>query len=71
VIILSFCERPVTVKQGTNRLCKIDSVESCVDEVLKDRRGKTTPPELWDGQTAESVGASVKRFLTNDEKRII
>jgi len=56
-------ERPVTILQGTNRLCQPKEIESHVDAILTNRRPKRKIPELWDGKTAERVVQSVKEFL--------
>lgn len=56
-------ERPVTVSQGTNRLCKPDDIvaqvallEGCVGS-----RGRR--PKLWDGKTAGRIVMSIKSAL--------
>lgn len=56
-------ERPVTVTLGTNRLVRPGTVESSVEEVLMGRWPKGNVPELWDGQAAARVTASLKRVL--------
>jgi UDP-N-acetylglucosamine 2-epimerase (non-hydrolysing) len=56
-------ERPITVTQGTNRLCTVDTVETQVMDALSNRSKAHTIPELWDGRTAPRVVASIKRFL--------
>jgi len=53
-------ERPVTISQGTNRLCKVDNLEANVDSILKNRCGIGSVPDLWDGRTAERVVQSIK-----------
>lgn len=50
-------ERPVTVRQGTNRLIGTDParIEPAVAEVLADQWPQGTGPELWDGHAAERI----------------
>lgn len=57
-------ERPVTVSQGTNRLCTIDNVEAHVTQVLDHPPRIRQVPELWDGRTANRVVESIRRFLS-------
>ena len=56
-------ERPVTILQGTNRLCQAKEIESHVDAILTNQRPKRRIPKLWDGKTAERVVQSAKDFL--------
>lgn len=56
-------ERPITITQGTNQLCTLDDVEAKIDAVLAGDSGKGSKPELWDGQTADRVVASIKRVF--------
>ena len=56
-------ERPVTISQGTNRLCKIHELEGLVDDALNGDFRKGAVPELWDGKTASRVVDSIYRFL--------
>jgi UDP-N-acetylglucosamine 2-epimerase (non-hydrolysing) len=56
-------ERPITVTQGSNRLCKPDALEQMIDEVLAARSPGANVPEMWDGHTAQRVVASIENLL--------
>jgi UDP-N-acetylglucosamine 2-epimerase (non-hydrolysing) len=56
-------ERPITIQQGTNRLVRRDRLQACVEEVLLGEWPVGTRPELWDGQTAGRVAASLRSRL--------
>jgi UDP-N-acetylglucosamine 2-epimerase (non-hydrolysing) len=45
-------ERPITITQGTNRLCNIENLESFVHESLNKKGHQSKIPDLWDGKTA-------------------
>jgi UDP-N-acetylglucosamine 2-epimerase (non-hydrolysing) len=53
-------ERPVTILEGTNQLCTVENLEDKVSEILSGKRSKHSVPDLWDGQTASRVVASIK-----------
>ncbi|MEZ4526354.1 MAG: UDP-N-acetylglucosamine 2-epimerase (non-hydrolyzing) [Desulfobacterales bacterium] len=56
-------ERPVTVTQGTNFLCKAENLEEKMQSVLSGNRPEKRNIELWDGRTAQRVVESVKGIL--------
>ena len=52
-------ERPITITQGTNRLCIVEDLEKYVDEIFLGKTSIKNEIELWDGQTASRVVQSV------------
>lgn len=60
-------ERPVTVTQGTNTLCCIDTINTGVEQVLTNRYKAGDIPQLWDGRTANRVVKSIERYFHNTE----
>jgi UDP-N-acetylglucosamine 2-epimerase (non-hydrolysing) len=56
-------ERPITIEQGTNRLCDFDHLEAMVQKILAGDNRQGSVPELWDGHTADRVVASIKKLL--------
>ena len=56
-------ERPITVSEGTNRLCSIENVEELAGEMLKVKDRHSNIPEYWDGNTAARVVNSIKKAL--------
>ena len=56
-------ERPITITQGTNRLCDLNHLASTVDSVLNQAARKKCHIAQWDGKTAERVVQSIKHFF--------
>jgi UDP-N-acetylglucosamine 2-epimerase (non-hydrolysing) len=56
-------ERPVTISQGSNRMCPIAQLEFNVDKVLSNGYKEVVVPELWYGNSASRVVASVATYL--------
>jgi UDP-N-acetylglucosamine 2-epimerase (non-hydrolysing) len=58
-------ERPITVSQGSNRLCKTEALERMIDEILSTDGCHSQVPEMWDGRTAQRVVASIEKIIKN------
>ncbi|MFC1814842.1 non-hydrolyzing UDP-N-acetylglucosamine 2-epimerase [Thermodesulfobacteriota bacterium] len=56
-------ERPVTINQGTNQLCKLENLENEVSTILSGKIPQGRVIEFWDGQTANRVVGSIKSLL--------
>ena len=56
-------ERPISVEQGTNKLCNPDNLEDNLQEVLSTKKSVKPKIELWDGHTAERVVESIEKLL--------
>jgi UDP-N-acetylglucosamine 2-epimerase (non-hydrolysing) len=59
-------ERPVTITQGTNRLCTAKSILKDAEAVLSEKRIQGSVPDLWDGKTAERVVQSIEKIINLD-----
>lgn len=55
-------ERPVTITQGTNRLCRPEDLHDMVLKILSNDFPKGTIPHLWDGKTAGRVADAICRM---------
>ncbi len=58
-------ERPITISQGTNKLCNIKNIEPNVKELLSHNKFFNCKIELWDGQTNKRVVESIKTAFAN------
>jgi UDP-N-acetylglucosamine 2-epimerase (non-hydrolysing) len=56
-------ERPVTISEGTNRLCRVENFEEKVFPLLSTGRERPSVINLWDGKTSERVVNSISGFL--------
>jgi UDP-N-acetylglucosamine 2-epimerase (non-hydrolysing) len=56
-------ERPITITEGTNRLCKVDDLDREVEAVLSNSDRKPCTIELWDGRTAARIVDHIKNDL--------
>jgi UDP-N-acetylglucosamine 2-epimerase (non-hydrolysing) len=56
-------ERPVTVTDGTNRLCTLDGLLDDVDAALSGRDDARPSIPLWDGNAAGRVVSSIQAFF--------
>lgn len=55
-------ERPVTVTQGTNRLCTPDDIPGMLQKIAAGELAGIGKPDLWDGRTAKRVADSIQRL---------
>jgi UDP-N-acetylglucosamine 2-epimerase (non-hydrolysing) len=56
-------ERPITVTEGTNRLCTPDDLEAAAENALISGARRPQKIELWDGNTASRVLVSIAWLL--------
>jgi len=56
-------ERPITLTEGTNRLCRGEDIPALTEAILSGHAPKGRQPELWDGHAASRVAESLKQHL--------
>ena len=56
-------ERPITIHQGTNRLCNMDNIGRFANSILERAYSRRSVPELWDGKTAGRVVRDIEMFF--------
>jgi UDP-N-acetylglucosamine 2-epimerase (non-hydrolysing) len=55
-------ERPITIEQGTNRLCSTESLLHEVSNIIGRPAGRLPVIELWDGKTAKRVVRTIENM---------
>ncbi len=63
IMIRPNTERPITVTQGTNRLCEPGAMTDRLRQALADGKTAQRAPDLWDGRTARRVFSSLLSHL--------
>lgn len=56
-------ERPVTITQGSNNLCRPDRLTAMFNETIAKRTDSKTQIEMWDGQTAQRIAQHIQKTL--------
>ncbi len=56
-------ERPITINEGTNRLCTVETLLQHVAEATTTTERQGRKPPLWDGHTAARVIVSIRQTL--------
>ena len=59
-------ERPITITEGTNRLCGVKDLEDKVAEILNGSSRVPNKIELWDGETAERIVNFLKKLIPSE-----
>lgn len=58
-------ERPITLIQGTNKLCNIFNLENNVNKILHEDMNNNCKIKNWDGKTAKRIVQNLKNLNVN------
>jgi len=61
-------ERPITISEGTNRLCDLGNVETYLEKALSAETQDKQAPEFWDGKTAARISEQIEAALLDAEE---
>ncbi len=56
-------ERPITITKGTNQLCNVHNMNAAIEKALSPKQNNSSPPQMWDGKTAQRVADNIYKFL--------
>jgi UDP-N-acetylglucosamine 2-epimerase (non-hydrolysing) len=57
-------ERPITIKQGTNKLTSLETISGDIEYILNGYSKKCQIPPLWDGNSGERIVSELIRFTS-------
>jgi UDP-N-acetylglucosamine 2-epimerase (non-hydrolysing) len=60
-------ERPITLTQGTNKLCNIQDFYEIALSMKNQKHSEPTPIQFWDGKTSERIIESIRSHPISNE----